>query len=288
MDNDAETFATERPHLFGIAYRMLGSASEADDVLQEAFLKYAGRAERGVESPRALLTTIVVRLCLDQLKSARARREEYIGPWLPEPIAPFDPESRTELAESIGMAFLVLLERLSPLERAAFILHEVFDYPFAEIASALGTTETACRKLASRARAHVDAGRPRFAATEAKKRELLAAFVDSVARGDVAALESLLAEDAVALSDGGGRVHAALRPIHGAGRVARFVVGVARKGGGGIPELTTINGEPGLLVRDAAGVTRAALTLAVSGQRITEVLIVNNPDKLVRATARGT
>lgn len=255
---------------------MLGSASEADDVLQEAFLKYAGRAERGVESPRALLTTIVVRLCLDQLKSARARREEYIGPWLPEPIAPFDPESRTELAESIGMAFLVLLERLSPLERAAFILHEVFDYPFAEIASALGTTETACRKLASRARAHVDAGRPRFAATEAKKRELLAAFVDSVARGDVAAL------------DGGGRVHAALRPIHGAGRVARFVVGVARKGGGGIPELTTINGEPGLLVRDAAGVTRAALTLAVSGQRITEVLIVNNPDKLVRATARGT
>ncbi len=260
---------------------MLGSAAEAEDVLQEAFLRFASRTQREVESPRAFLTTIVTRLCLDQLRSARARREEYVGPWLPEPIATGDPEGRTELAESIGMAFLVLLERLSPLERAAFLLHEVFDYPFAEVAAALGTSEAACRQLASRARAHVDAGRPRFAAPEAKKREMLHAFLASVAAGDLAGLTKLLADDVVARSDGGGRVHAALKPVHGADRVARFVLGVAKKVTPGVTsELATINGEPGMVVKDEDGVVQFALTLSVSGDRITDVWIVNNPEKL--------
>lgn len=281
MTDDTQTFANERTHLFGIAYRMLGSAAEAEDVLQEAFLRFASRSEREVGSPRAFLTTIVVRLCLDQLKSARARREEYVGPWLPEPIATSDPEARTELAESIHIAFLVLLERLSPLERAAFLLHEVFDYPFAEVASALGTSEAACRQLAARARAHVDAGRPRFAASEEKKRELLQAFLATVGSGDVAGLQALLAEDAIARSDGGGRVHAALKPVYGAERVAKFVVGVAKKNTRALaPVFAMINGEPGIVLKDSEGVVRLTLTLSVSGEKITDVWIVNNPDKL--------
>lgn len=282
MIDDTQTFSSERAHLFGIAYRMLGSAAEAEDVLQEAFLRFSTRDERDVDSPRAYLTTIVVRLCLDQLKSARTRREEYVGPWLPEPIATGDPEAGAALAESIGMAFLVLLERLSPLERAAFLLHEVFDYPFAEVAAALGTSEAACRQLASRARAHIDAGRPRFAASEAKKRELLGAFVASVGSGDLAGLQALLAGDVIARTDGGGRVHAATKPVYGADRVARFVVGIAKKGGDGTAELTTLNGEPGLLLRDPAGIVRGALTISVSGDRITDIFLVSNPEKLSR------
>lgn len=267
---------------------MLGSAAEADDVLQETFIRWSSRTERDVDSPRAFLTTVLVRLCLDQLKSARARREEYVGPWLPEPILDTTPEEQTSRAESINLAFLVLLERLTPLERAAFLLHEVFDQPFGQVAATLGTTEAACRQLASRARAHVDEGRARFTASADKKRELLTGFVTACAAGDVDGLTKLLADDVVLRSDGGGRVHAALKPVYGPDRVARFSIGIAKKGAGSgvVLEFVTINGELGAVLKDARGRVTSAVTLSVSGDRITDVWIVNNPEKLGRlATA---
>jgi RNA polymerase sigma-70 factor, ECF subfamily len=284
MNDDTKLFEAERSHLFGIAYRMLGSAAEADDVLQETFIRWSSRAERDVDSPRGFLTTILVRLCLDQLKSARARREEYVGPWLPEPILDTTPEEQTARAESINIAFLVLLERLTPLERAAFLLHEVFDQPFADVAATLGTTEAACRQLAVRARAHVDEGRARFNASTDKKRELLTSFLTACAAGDATALTKILADDVVLRSDGGGRVHAALKPIYGPDRVARFSIGVAKKGAGTgiVLELTTINGDLGALLKDAEGKVTSAVTLSIAGDRITDVWIVNNPEKLHR------
>ncbi len=281
------TFEAERSHLFAVAYRMLGSAAEAEDVLQEAFVRW-NESDAKADSPRAYLTTIVVRLCVDQLKSARARRETYVGPWLPEPIAGKDdvaqrPDARAELAESLSIAFLALLERLSPLERAAFLLREVFDRPFDEVASTLGTTEAACRQLVSRARAHVDEGRPRFTASDAKKQELLQAFVGACSTGDPAVLAQLLAEDVVLRSDGGGKVTAALKPVHGPDRVARFIFGVMKKGVGGVPELAVVNGEPAFVLRDAHGHAMVVLTLAIANERIQDVFIVVNPDKLARA-----
>lgn len=286
-------FEAERPHLFGIAYRMLGSAAEAEDVLQDAFLRFAAH-EGEVANARALLTTIVVRLSLDQLKSARVRRETYVGPWLPEPLVSSaalppvaSPDARTELAESLSLAFLVLLERLSPLERAAFLMREVFEHSFEEVASALGTNEVACRKLVTRARAHVDANRPRFTATEAKKNELLAAFMGACASGDPEALGRVLSADVVARSDGGGKVHAALKPVFGRDRVVRFLLGVLKKAPpGGVPSIVRINGAPGVVLCDEAGVLISALTLSVAGDEITDVWIVQNPDKL-RAPSAG-
>jgi len=282
----AEIFQTERGHLFGVAYRMLGSAAEADDVLQDAFLRWSEHAEP-VESPRAFLTTIVVRLCLDALKSARARRETYVGPWLPEPLVareepPPAPDARAELAESLGIAFLVLLERLSPLERAAFLLREIFDHPYADVARILETSEAACRQLVARARTHVDENKPRFTATESKKNELLHAFLTACAAGDATALGQVLAEDVVAQSDGGGRVNAALKPIYGRDKVSRFLLGVLKKyPTDGVPELVHINGEPGVVVRTRRGVY-TAMTISTSGDRITNVWIVSNPEKLGR------
>jgi RNA polymerase sigma-70 factor (ECF subfamily) len=282
----ATTFQTHRAHLFGVAYRMLGSAAEAEDILQEAFVRFA-QSEAPVESDRAFLTTIVVRLSLDQLKSARARRETYVGPWLPEPLlssqepAP-GPDARTELADSLSLAFLVLLERLSPLERAAFLLREVFDQPFEEVASVLGTSEVACRQLVARARAHVDENRPRYKATETKKQELLAAFLTACASADATALGELLAADVVLRSDGGGKARAALKPIFGRDRVVRFMLGILKKGAkNGAAELAWINGEPGLVLSNEAGLY-SVLTLSVGDDVISDVWIVVNPDKLAR------
>ena len=286
MNVAATTFEAERGHLFGVAYRMLGSASEAEDILQEAFVRFT---EQGavVESARAFLTTIVVRLCLDHLKSARARRETYVGPWLPEPLlsnqepAP-GPDARTELAESLSLAFLVLLERLSPLERAAFLLREVFDQPFAEVAAVLGTTEVATRQLVARARAHVDENRPRYRASEEQKHELLRAFLAACASADPTALGRVLAADVVARSDGGGKVHAAIKPVFGRDRVIRFLLGVLKKSPPtGLPELVRVNGEPGVVVRDADGAP-SVVTLSIVDGAISDVWIVVNPDKLVR------
>jgi RNA polymerase sigma-70 factor, ECF subfamily len=289
----AEIFEKERGHLFAVAYRMLASRSEAEDVVQEAWLRFAEQSPQHehLESTRAYLTTIVVRLSLDQMKSARSRRETYVGPWLPEPIAaansntmplPETPESRAELAESLSLAFLVVLERLSPLERAAFLLREVFDHSFEEVAAILGTTEDASRKLVTRARAHVDEGRARFTAPAEKKAELLQAFVAACSSGDTNALQQLLATDVVARSDGGGKVIAALRPILGPDRVSRFLMGAMKKfPPGAWPELVPINGELGILLRDDA-LVRTVLTLSVRDGLIADIFLVNNPDKLAR------
>jgi RNA polymerase sigma-70 factor, ECF subfamily len=288
MNEAARTFEAERSHLFAVAYRMLGSAAEAEDVLQEAFLRFSER-EGEVESARAFLTTVVVRLCLDQMKSARARRETYVGPWLPEPLvsdhepAP-GPDARTELAESLSVAFLVLLERLSPLERAAFLLREVFDQPFVEVAAVLGTTEIATRQLVARARAHVDENRPRFRASEEKKHELLRAFLAACATSDPTALGRILAADVVARSDGGGKVHAALKPVLGRDRVVRFLLGIIKKAPpSGSPELVWINGQPGVIVRRDDG-AHLVVTLSIVDDAISDVWIVLNPDKLARAS----
>ncbi|MBX3190244.1 MAG: RNA polymerase sigma factor SigJ [Labilithrix sp.] len=286
----ADAFEAERRHLFGVAYRMLGSAAEAEDILQEAFVRFAEHdADRApIASTRAFLTTIVVRLCLDHLKSARARRETYMGPWLPEPLVSMTsmneagPDARVELAESLSLAFLVMLERLSPLERAAFLLREVFEQPFPEVAAILGTTDVACRQLVARARAHVDENRPRFTASEEKKNELLAAFMAACASADAAKLGALLAADVVARSDGGGKVHAALKPIHGRERVVRFLLGVLEKEpAGAAAEVVRINGEPGIVIRDEHG-ARSAVTLSIAGDEIVDVWIVVNPEKLAR------
>jgi RNA polymerase sigma-70 factor (ECF subfamily) len=290
VDGAYERFEEERSHLFAVAYRMLSSATEAEDIVQEAWLRFAAHGEP-VESPQAFLTTIVVRLCLDHIKSARVRRESYVGPWLPEPIAirasegerdAATPESNVLLAESLRLAFLVVLERLTPLERAAFLLREVFGHPFDEIATILGTTEDACRKLVTRARGHVDEGRVRFDAPADRKSELLRAFVGACTTGDAASLERLLAADVVARSDGGGKVHAAPRPILGPDRVVRFLFGVMKKfPPGPWPEVVAINGELGVVIRDASTV-HAVVMLSVQGDRIADVFILNNPDKLTR------
>ncbi|MBS2011782.1 MAG: sigma-70 family RNA polymerase sigma factor [Deltaproteobacteria bacterium] len=293
----ATTFEAERRHLFGVAYRMLGTAAEAEDVLQDAWLRFAESPRaREAESPRAYLTTIVVRLCLDHMKSARARRETYVGPWLPEPIVSMsshDPEeggadARIELAESLSIAFLVVLERLTPLERAAFLLREVFDRPFEEVATTLETSEAACRQLVSRARAHVSESRPRSAPSEEKKRELFQAFLGACASNDPAALAALLADDVVMRSDGGGKVHAALKPVHGRDRVTRFLLGVLKRGVSkpgygpasiGTPRFVYVNGQPGVVVGDDEG-DKAALTVSFDGDLVSDVFIVVNPEKL--------
>ena len=302
MENEARDaaslFEAERRHLFGVAYRMLGTRAEADDVLQDAWLRFAeSERARDVESPRAFLTTIVVRLCLDHLKSARARRETYVGPWLPEPLVTMDAsppnratnaDERIELAESLSIAFLVVLERLTPLERAAFLLREVFDRPFEEVATTLDTTEAACRQLVSRARAHIAESRARNSATHEKKTELFQAFMVACASNDPEALGKLLADDVVLRSDGGGKVHAALKPVYGRDHVTRFLLGVLKRGLSqpgyspaaiGVPRFVYVNGEPGVIQSDAEG-DRAVTTIAVEGDRITEVFIVVNPDKL--------
>ena len=221
-------FEAHRPRLFAVAYRMLGSASEAEDVVQDAWLRYAAADRDDLRSPEAFLTTIVTRLCLDRLKSARAAREEYIGPWLPEPIATDhrqQPEQSASLAESLTLAFLVLLETLSPEERAVFLLREVFEYSHAEIARMLNTTEANCRQLFHRARRRVAERRPRVDAKRADTRELVGRFVSAFRAGDTAALTSILAEDVGFWGDGGGKVVAARHPLFGREAVVNLLDG---------------------------------------------------------------
>ena len=231
--HDDDPLAPHRGRLLGLAYRMLGSRSDAEDVVQDAYLRFAGAQD--VHNAEAFLVTVVTRLCLDRLKSARAQREVYVGPWLPEPV--FDAEglsadAATELADDLSFALLLALDRLSPMERAAFLLHDVFDTPFSEIAAMLDRTEAACRQLATRARRAVRDERPAPAATPDNHARLLQAFGEAVASGDVARLAELLREDAVAITDGGGRKTAARNPIQGADKIARFFIGLAAKNAG--------------------------------------------------------
>jgi RNA polymerase sigma-70 factor, ECF subfamily len=286
-DARAATFEAHRRHLTGLAYRMLGSLAEAEDAVQEAYLRWH-RAEAGaVDHPRAFLSKVVTRLCLDHLKSARVRRESYVGPWLPEPIldtAALDAESASEYAHDLSVALMLTLERLSPLERAAFLLHDVFDTPFDEIAEALGRDAAACRQLAARARIHVRAARPRFTASDDEGARLADTFRRAVRSGDVGAITQLLTEDAVLLTDGGGKRIAALNPIHGADKIARFFAGIVGK----TPEANAwrykparINSLPGFIYAEPDGALQTA-AFDVRDGRIAGIYVVLNPEKLSR------
>lgn len=284
---DTDPIAPHRRRLLGLAYRMLGSHTDAEDVLQDAYLRFA--STQNVLNPEAFLVTVVTRLCLDRLKSARAQREVYVGPWLPEPILDTEglsADAATELADDLSFALLLALDRLSPLERAAFLLHDVFDTPFADIARVLERTEVTCRQLAARARRAVRNERPAPARTPDSHARLLDAFAKAVRSGDVTRLAALLREDAIAVTDGGGRKTAALNPVMGAERVARFFIGVAAKNAGHDLRIETriINGAMGAVVY-LDGELDGTLTFAVDGERIAAIYLVRNPDKLQRVPA---
>jgi RNA polymerase sigma-70 factor (ECF subfamily) len=292
MSDPAASFEPYRRRLLGLAYRMLGSMADAEDAVQETYLRWHS-ADRGkVSDPRAYLMTTIARICLDMLTSARARREEYVGPWLPEPVvdtAALAPDRHTELAEDLSVALLLTLDRLSPLERAAFLLHDVFDFPFTQVAATLERSEAACRQLAARARAHVRAMRPRGAITppahsgeiDAKHEQLISAFVAAARSGDLDALTHLLATDVRVVTDGGGKVAAALNVLDGADRAARFLVGTARKGWREDFSLryATINGLPGVIVDGPEGPVQTTAFELEAGV-IRALYVVRNPEKL--------
>jgi RNA polymerase sigma-70 factor (ECF subfamily) len=270
--------------LTGLAYRMLGSRAEAEDTVQDAYLRWHAADRTAIEEPRRYLGTVVTRICLDRMKSAQARREVYVGQWLPEPVVDevFDGEGAADLAHDISVALMLLLERLSPLERASFLLHDVFGLDFTEIARVLDRGEAACRQLAARARVHIEAGRPRFPALREEGHRLAAAFQAAIASGDTQALARVLAEDAVLYSDGGGKRAAALNPIRGADRILRFFAGIARKN----PPLAsiaarpaTVNGLAGFVIRENDG---SIDTMAIEhcAGRIIAIYLIRNPDKL--------
>jgi RNA polymerase sigma-70 factor (ECF subfamily) len=277
-----EEFEELRPLLFAIAYRILGSVAEAEDAVQETWLRYEASPTQPT-STKAFLSAVVTRVSIDVLRSARVRRETYVGQWFPEPLLTDtyeDPARSAELADSVSMAALVLLERLSPLERAVFVLREVFGFGFPEIASAVGRSEAACRQLATRARRHMDAGRPRFEADRREREELAARFFDALRDGDVDGLRELLAADVQMVADGGGKAPA--RSFFGAANVARVLVSI-------FPLLAKIdarveprelNGHPGAIVRDQDGKVVGTMTLDVLGGHIQTIRSVVNPDKL--------
>jgi RNA polymerase sigma-70 factor (ECF subfamily) len=283
-----EEFEELRPSAFAIAYRMLGSVSEAEDVVQEGFLRLHRAREGGerIESPRAYLSTVVSRLSLDELRSARVRRETYVGEWLPEPLvasADDDPIRKLEMADSLSLAFLVLLESLSPEQRAAFLLREVFDEPYDRIADIVGTSEQNARQLVTRARRHVDERRPRFESSRAQQEELATRFFAATEEGDLEGLEELLAHDVVLHSDGGGNAPSIKRAIHGRRKVARTLIAGARAGarfGGFISRREKVNGQPGALFFDRAGRLAGVMILDVADGQIQAVSSIVNPEKL--------
>jgi len=284
-----DDFAPHRRHLLGLAYRMLGSWSEAEDIVQDAWLRWR-EADRGqVREPRAFLSRVVTRLCLDHLKSARVRREQYVGQWLPEPLP--DAEQYAGMgagpyALDLSMALMLALERLAPAERAAFLLHDVFDVPYAEIGAILERDAAACRQLAARARTRVREARPRFGASQQDAQRLAEAFLRASRDGDLAALQQLLAEDAVLHTDGGGRKLATLRPIRGGAKIARFFAGIAHKDSSRTlaARLAWLNGMPGLVVTEPDGLPRA-ISLEIRDGRIAALYMVRNPDKLAHLGA---
>jgi RNA polymerase sigma-70 factor (ECF subfamily) len=288
-----EVFAQYRGLLFSIAYRMLGSASEAEDIVQEAYLRFVRETATGtrVESPKAYLSAVTTRLSIDHLRSARVRRESYVGTWLPEPLVTDEDsvaERAVETADSLSMGFLVLLESLTPVERAVFLLREVFEYEYEEIASIVGKSEDNCRQIAVRARRQVRAGRPRFEASKARREELARRFFEATANGDVEGLVGMLAADVVAYADGGGKGTAFPRPIHGRDRVARLLQGPAARGGRNFVasmRLCEINGQPGALFFDVDGVPVVAVSLDIAEGQVQTLRAVSNPDKLAHLGA---
>jgi RNA polymerase sigma-70 factor (ECF subfamily) len=278
-----ETFQDLRPHLFGLAYRALGCRADAEDVVQDAFLRWQGTDASKIESPKAFLTTVVARLSLDQLKAARRKREEYFGVWLPEPVMTgASPEENAEMAESLSTAFLFVLESLNPDERVAFLLHDVFGYEYHEIAEIIETSEANCRQLVSRARRHVRERRPRYRVSLEKQQEMLREFLDACLKNDVSRLMAMLRDDAVSFSDGGGKAAAAVNPIYGADRVARFFASIAQK----VPSdfewrIEESSGVPSLLLLTEGKIV-SLITFDLDEHRIAWVLVQRNPDKLPR------
>lgn len=278
-----------RPLLFSLAYRMVGGVGDAEDLVQEAFLRLH-RSDAEVESPKAFLTTVLTRLAIDHLRSARVRREAYVGQWLPEPLVAA-PAASEQLVhdETLTLAFLALLERLTPVERAVYVLHELFAYSHDEVAAVVGKNAANCRQILARARRHVDAGRPRFEPSRERREALLARFLDAVGAGDVDALVGLLAADAISYADGGGKAPATPRPIHGAAKVARLWAKLGTERGPYALRPVDVNGQPGVVgLQEGRVVT--VLTLDVAGDRVQTVWAVVNPDKLTRvsATAPGS
>lgn len=278
-------FEEHRGFLTGLAYRMLGSVTDAEDAVQDAYLRWHAADRTGIENARAWLSTAVTRLSLDRLKAARHRRETYVGAWLPDPLiddmalATQPPET---LDRDISMALMLALERLSPLERAAFLLHDIFDMEYGEVARALGCGEDACRQLASRARKHVRNARPRYPVAPETGRPVAEAFLAASHSGDAGRLKELLTADAILMTDGGGRKPAALNPILGMDRIQRFFTGLARKHNGGMPlwhQAITINGQPGWAMVAPDG-TLQTQAFEITDGRITAVYITRNPDKL--------
>lgn len=285
----ADDFEPHRRHLRGLAYRMLGSRAEAEDVVQDAWLRWHAADRDTVDNPRAFLSRTVTRLCLDRLKSAQAQREVYVGAWLPEPLVDDDtqfqpgPEAMHELANDLSYAFMLTLERLSPLERAAFLLHDVFDMDFSEVASALGRSESACRQLASRARSNVHANRPSFKPTPEEERRLADAFVNAIRDGDIGALARVLAQDATFVSDGGGRVTAVPKPLVGNELIAKVLIGFARFYNPVEHRMrrARVNGLPGFVLSTVQGELIQTIALEPGeGGVIKAIYIMRNPEKL--------
>ncbi|HEY3954510.1 MAG TPA: RNA polymerase sigma-70 factor [Streptosporangiaceae bacterium] len=280
----AGEFEELRPLLFSIAYRILGSVSEAEDAVQETWLRYSATATQPA-SVKAFLSAVVTRIAIDVLRSARVRREEYVGPWFPEPLLtdPYaDPERAAELADSVSMAALLLLERLTPLERAVFVLRDVFGFGFGEISEAVGRSEAACRQLAVRARRHVDTARPRFEAGRREREELAERFFGAFAEGDVDGLQRLLAADVAMIGDGGGKAPQFAKPITGPVNVARVLAAAVAQltSVGVVVEPRQVNGQPGAIFRDRDGQVLNTLALDILGGRIQTIRAVMNPDKL--------
>ncbi|MFD7614861.1 RNA polymerase sigma factor SigJ [Streptomyces sp. NPDC059828] len=283
-------FEEQRDRLWGIAYRITGSVADADDAVQESWLRWQRLPDGEARDPRAYLTTVVSRICYDQLGSARARREAYVGPWLPEPvISEAGPEDRVTLDESVGMAMMTVLERLTPAERTAFILHDVFAVPFTEIADAVGRTPDSVRQLASRARRRVRAEAPRRSVDRGEHRRAVDAFLAAVMGGDFDGLLEILDPDVVWRSDGGGKVTAARQPVLGPVKVARFTQGLMRAFDPATMRFTVrdVNGAPGLVFTDSASGLTGVYAFTVHGGRITEIDVVINPDKLRHLSDAG-
>ena len=292
-DEQARQFEEQRARMFAIAYRMLGSVMEAEDIVQEAWLRFAAiPTPEAVGSSRAFLATVVTRLCLDHLKSARVRREQYIGPWLPEPLltsgadVPEAAGERVDMSESVSMAFLVLLERLNPVERAVFVLREVFEVDYADLAVMVERSEAACRQIFRRAKTHIDAGRLRFAATAEQQQRLTDSFLATAASADLQGLIGLLTQDVTLWTDGGGKRAAALHVLRGPAQVARFIVGILTHAPPGVsyqPQMLSVNGSRALAVWTGSTLD-SIVVLEFAAHSIHGLKIVRNPDKLIAVT----
>lgn len=277
-------FQTHRPRLFALAYRMLGSVADAEDVLQDAYLRWH-ESQADVESPAAFLRTTVTRLCIDRLRSAKVRREQYVGPWLPEPLETTtvpSAEQQAELAETVTVGFLLLLEKLTPVQRAVFLLHDVFDYSYEEIAPVVQRSVANCRQLARRARMQLAQERPPANRHMETDLPLVEKFLSACRSGDTSQLIGLLADDAVLVSDGGGKATAARRPIVGAEAIAKFLVGVTKRSPSGTSfKLAFLNGQPAVIIRDQHAV-QTAYTFEIVDGRVRRLFVMRNPEKLTK------